>query len=379
MAHSSLTDAKNAKNNEFYTQLPDIQSEMSHYFKHFKNKVVFCNCDDPFESNFVKYFLMNFNRLGLKELIATGYKTSHIGGVELGKSNAPYVLRVADTSKYLVGTQTDLDVRGAKTFLETEGSRVMTPLVGNPALNENGEPIQVSYKETYVDDKGKTRKQNIQQDLYYEPGDFRSDMSIKLLKEANIVVTNPPFSFFREYLAQLIQYEKQFLIIANKCSISYKEIFPLIKNNQIWVGVRPMGGGMWFPVPEGHEYDKIINGVKMKNVPSTWLTNLDHPKRHQMLPLDLGYTYYGHEDMYPKYDNYDAIDIGKDMGKGKRQGDINMIPCDYDGVMGVPITFLDKYCPEQFEIVKFRKGDDDKDLSVNGICPFFRILIKKRK
>lgn len=379
MANSTLTDAKNAKNNEFYTQLSDIQAELNNYQDKFRGKIVFCNCDDPFESNFVKYFLMNFNRLGLKMLIATGYKTSSVAGTELDVKDFPYALKVTDTKRYLIGTQKDLDVRGAKYFLETEGNRIMTPLIGNPAFHENGKAIHTSFKETYIDEKGKTRKRTVQQDLYYEPGDFRSDMSIALLKEADIVVTNPPFSLFREYLAQLVQYKKQFLIIANKCSISYKEIFPLIKNNQIWVGVRPMGGGMWFPVPEGHEFDKIVNGVKMKNVPSTWLTNLDHPKRHQMLPLDLGYTYYGHEDMYPQYDNYDAIDIGKDMGNGKRQGDINMIPCDYDGVMGVPITFLDKYCPEQFEIVRFRKGDDDKDLSVNGICPFFRILIKKRK
>lgn len=373
--------AKNAKNNEFYTQLSDIQNELSYYLDKFRDKVVFCNCDDPFESNFVKYFLMNFNRLGLKMLIATGYKTSHIGGSELGEANAPYVLRVTNTRKYLVGTQTDLDVRGAKYFLETEGSHVMTPLVGNPALNESGEPLQVSVKETYVDDKGKTYTRNVQQDIYYEPGDFRSDMSIELLKEADIVVTNPPFSLFREYVAQLVEYDKKFIIIGNKNCITYREIFPLIKENKMWVGAKQMSGSLWFTAPEGYinKNDKIVDGQKLTPIACCWFTNLEHAKRHQMIPLDLGYTYYGHEDMYPKYDNYDAIDIGKDMGKGKRQGDINMIPCDYDGVMGVPITFLDKYCPEQFEIVKFRKGDDDKDLSVNGQCPFFRILIKRRK
>ncbi len=392
MANINLTDAKSTKNNEFYTQLSDIQSELSNYQDKFQDKVVFCNCDDPFESNFVKYFLMNFNRLGLKTLIATGYKTSYIGGIEFGEINTPYVLRVTDTSKYLVGTQTDLDVRGAKKFLETEGCNVMTPLVGNYALNEFGEPICISYKESYPDDKGKTRTRWVQKDLYYEPGDFRSNMSVELLKEADIVVTNPPFSLFREYVAQLMQYKKDFLIIANKNSITYKEIFPLIKENKIWVGCRPMGGGMWFPVPEGNEFDRIINGVKMKNVPSTWFTNLDHAKRHKIFTLDCGYTYYGHEDMYPKYDNYDVIDIGKVVNNGKRQGDIDMIPCDYMGVMGVPISFMDRYCSEQFEIVGMAEdngrgfsGSESKwdgknpHCIINGKIMFKRIFIKRRK
>lgn len=351
MANANLRDARKAKNDEFYTQLSDIQAEISHYPDKFKGKVVFCNCDDPFESNFVKYFLMNFNRLGLKELIAAGYKTSSIGGAEIGTAtNTPYALRITNTTNYLVGTQKDLDVRGAKYFLETEGNKIMTPLVGNDAIDENGEKIQITVKESILDDNGneitdkngKVKTKSVKKDLYYEAGDFRSDMSLELLKQSDIVVTNPPFSLFREYIAVLMQYQKDFLIIGNKNAITYKEFFPLLKNNKVWIGNdMPVN----FILPDG-SITKKIQGL------TRWFTTLDHPKRHQMIPLDLSCTYYGHEDMYPKYDNYDAINVDK----------IAEIPSDYTGVMGVPITFLDKYCPEQFEIVAFRKGDDGKDL-----------------
>lgn len=340
--NTNLHSAKTEKNDEFYTQLSDIQAEISHYPDKFKDKVVFCNCDDPFESNFVKYFLMNFNRLGLKELIATGYKTSTVGGTEIGEKNTPYALRVTDTSKYLVGTQKDLDIRGAKYFLQTESDKIMTPLIGNPALDENGKQIQITIKEKYTDANGKTKTKNIKQDLYYEAGDFRSDMSLELLKQSDIVVTNPPFSLFREYIAVLMQYQKDFLIIGNKNAITYKEFFPLLKNNKVWIGNdTPVN----FILPDS-SITKKVQGL------TRWFTTLDHPKRHQMLPLDLGFVYEGHEDMYPKYDNYDAINVDKTAE----------IPSDYTGVMGVPISFFDKYCPEQFEIVAFRKGDDDKDL-----------------
>lgn len=314
MANANLSAAKAAKNDEFYTELPEIQAELKHYKDKFAGKTVFCNCDDPFESNFVKYFLMNFNGLGLKELIATGYKTSPVQGTELGERGKPYALRVTETKPYLRGTQTDLDIAGAKQFLEKEQACVMIPLEGNWAKDEAGNILQVAVKEEYVDEKtGKTKKRTVKQDLYYEAGDFRSDMSIELLQQADIVVTNPPFSLFREYVAQLMQYGKQFLIIGNKNAITYKEI-----------------------VLADGTLTKQVNGL------CRWFTNLDHAKRHQMLPLDLGYTYYGHEEDYPKYDNYDAINADK----------VSQIPCDYMGVMGVPITFLDKYCPEQFEILE---------------------------
>lgn len=479
MGNGNLSAAKAAKNDEFYTQLPEIQAELSHYTDKFKDKVVFCNCDDAFESNFVKYFLMNFNRLGLKLLIATGYKTSPVQGTEVGVPGQPYALRVSDTSKYLVGDQTDLDIAGAKYFLETEGRAVMTPLVGNMAVDENGDVLQVDVKEEYVDSKtGKMKKRTVKQDVYYEAGDFRSDMCVDFLCQADVVVTNPPFSLFREYVSLLMEYQKQFLIIGNNNAITYKEIFPLIKDNKMWLGVTRTGtGSMWFRVSDDFPIktgQKIENGIRYQTIGnSSWFTNLDHEKRHQMLPLDLGYTYYGHEDMYPKYDNYDAIEVSK----------VNQIPYDYfeamgvpitflgkycpeqfeilncndfrvcesvpckahglikdkegtiteqnsirtyayqadtwiwlpvrllmerkfiaefscvedwkqaisdfvgcncseipycSGVIGVPITFLGRYCPEQFEIVRFRHGNDEKDLSVNGKCPYFRILIRQR-
>ena len=348
MAHENLHSARDAKNDEFYTQLVDIQSELKNYSDKFKDKVVFCNCDDPFESNFVKYFLMNFNRLGLKELIATGYKTSPFGGIEFESTNNPYVLRVKSTAKYLVGTQKDLDIAGSKYFLQAEVNDITAPLIGNNALDENGNQIQIQEKETYIDEvTGKTKRKTIKKDLYYEAGDFRSDMSIELLKESDIVVTNPPFSLFREYVAQLVKYNKQFLIIGNINCITYKEIFPLIKENKAWLGNgmgRKISG---FIVPEyyelyGTEADLNKKGERIVATNNAlWLTNIDHLKRHQSIPLDLGFTYEGHEDMYPKYDNYDAINVDK----------TTEIPCDYFGIMGVPITFLDKYCPEQFEIL----------------------------
>jgi len=352
MANISLSSAKAEKKDEFYTELADIQSELKNYTDKFKDKVVFCNCDDPFESNFVKYFLMNFNRLGLKELIATGYKTSPFGGSEIGTANNPYVLRVKSTTKYLVGTQKDLDIAGAKYFLETEGSKVMFPLIGNYALDEDGNKIQILTKDIYINEEtGKKTTKTVKKDLYYEAGDFRSNMSIELLKESDIVVTNPPFSLFREYVAMLVKYNKQFLIIANQNGITYKEIFPLLKENKAWLGYGFKGNVGFFKSPyidtatsSQHKAGKIrVSGI-------TWLTNIDHQKRHLMIPLDLGYTYKDHEDMYPTYHNYNAIEVSK----------TNQIPCDYTGIMGVPVTFLDYFCPEQFEIVAISAdGNDD--------------------
>jgi hypothetical protein len=207
-------------------------------------------------------------------------------------------------------------------------------------------------------------------------GDFRSPESIELLKQADIVVTNPPFSLFREYVAQLIEHDKKFLILGNKNSITYKEIFTLIKENKLWTGMMPMGRDILFMVPDeykknmlengkaGSQY-RVVDGIVYGRSPSIWFTNLDTAKRHQELDLYKKYT----AGVYPKYDNYDAIEVSK----------VSEIPKDYQGAMGVPITFLDKYNPEQFKIIKFRKGDDEKDLSINGRYPFFRIVIKNRK
>lgn len=385
MSKVDLILAKEAKKDEFYTDLTVIQSEMSHYVDKFDGKVVFCNCDDPFESNFVKYFLMNFNRLGLKKLIATGYKTSSIGGLEVGSKNTPYALSVMDTSRYLVGTQKDLDATGALYFLESEWDALTVRLVGNNATDSHGNQQQIKVKEPLVDEhgepvltkKGNVKMKTVMKDLYYDAGDFRSDMSLRLLQEADICVTNPPFSLFREFVSTLVQYNKQFLIIGNVNAVTYKEVFPLIQANKLWLGPSISSGDRKFYVPDDYPLDAAGCGIdqkgrrfiRVKGV--RWFTNLDHAKRHQMLPLDLGYVYDGHEDNYPRYDNANAVNVDKTA----------QIPSDYLGVMGVPITFLDKHCPEQFELVGFRKGDDGKDLVYTKhdkcVQPYFRILIRR--
>lgn len=198
-------------------------------------------------------------------------------------------------------------------------------------------------------------------------GDFRSAECIELLKQADIVVTNPPFSLFREYVSQLVEYDKKFLIIGNQNSITYKEIFRLIKDNKLWLGCSLDGRNIWFRIPDNYDnHHKIENGFKYAFVASTiWFTNLDHKQRHEDLILYKKYT----PQEYPKYDNYNAVNVDKTKD----------IPADYAGAMGVPITFLHKYNHAQFEIIKFRKGDDEKDLSINGKCPYFRILIKNKK
>lgn len=291
--NSNLHSAKTAKNDEFYTQLSDIENELKYYRKHFVGKVIYCNCDDARESNFFKFFSMNFEFLGLKKLISTGYKA---------------------------------DGKGVKLVYEGD---------------KNGNKIP-DYDEIEVTELEGN-------------GDFRSAECIELLKESDIVVTNPPFSLFREYVAQLVEYGKQFIIIGNKNAITYKEIFPLIKDNKLWLGVCSPNE---YRLPNG-EITKQVNGL------CKWFTNLDHDRRNLELDLYMKYS----NEYFPKYDNYNAININKTCE----------IPMDYDGVMGVPITFLDKYNPNQFEIIKFRKGNDDKDLSVNGKCPYFRILIRHKR
>lgn len=317
--NSNLHQAKNAKKDEFYTQLTDIENELKHYRHHFKNKVVYCNCDDPRMSNFFHYFSYNFEDLGLKKLITTCYQNQNRDLFSQHDSErAIYLEYVGDTNKN------------------------RTPDI---------EEIGVQY---------------LQGD-----GDFRSDESVALLQQADIVVTNPPFSLFREYVAQLISFNKKFIILGNLNAITYKEIFPLIKKNRLWFGPSIHSGDREFGVPKdyplhasGHRIDDDGNKfIRVKGV--RWFTNLDYQERYEDLIL---YKSYSPED-YPKYDNYDAINVDK----------TKEIPMDYKGAMGVPITFLDKYNPEQFEIIKFRKGNDDRDLSVNGKCPYFRILIKNKR
>lgn len=316
MPRELLTAAKTNKKDEFYTQLTDIESELQHYEKHFYNKVVYCNCDDPRISNFFKYFFINFNRLGLKKLITACYKEQEIS---LFSDKEP------ESAIYLEYT-------------------------GNNDCN-------------YVD-------RNIKP--FIEDGDFRSIESIELLKQSDIVVTNPPFSLFREYVDQLVKYDKKFLLIGNINAITYKEIFKLIKENKAWLGINLGRGISGFIVPDhyelyGTEVQIDIEGNRIISPNNClWLTNLDTSKRHENIVLSK--TYSGNETQYPKYDNFDAINVDKTQD----------IPMDYCGFMGVPITFLHKFNPDQFEIVKFRKGNDDKDLSINGKCPYFRIIIKNK-
>ena len=296
--HSLLDNAKNNKRDEFYTQLIDIENELLHYNTLFKNKIVYCNCDDPKCSNFWKYFYDNFEKLQLKELLATYYD------------------EVSYCYKY-------------------DGNEVIkTKLKGN--------------------------------------GDFRNEECKLILKHCDIVITNPPFSLFREYIKLLTIYEKDFLIISNINAITYKEVFSLIQTNKIWLGVNFGRGISGFIVPDNYELygqETEINEKGERIVSSNncmWLTNLDNEKRHES--IDLVKTYEGNEEEYPFYDNYCGINVNKTKD----------IPADYPGVMGVPITFLNKFNPDQFEIIKFRKGDDEKDLRINGKPTYFRILIKNK-
>ena len=337
MATRNLDKAKVAKKDEFYTQLADIENELKHYRQHFRGKTILCNCDDPYESNFFKYFANNFNAFGLKKLIATCYNGSPVQGNEL----------MIDFG--------DFQDEPKKIAYKVEITEVKD-------LNGDGRIDLADVRYLIQNDKNVLS-------ILKENGDFRSHECIELLKEADIVVTNPPFSLFREYVAQLIRFEKKFLIIGPYNAITYKEIFPLIKGNKMWLGYGFKAGNAYFKIPEGKGegyvtgvFDPTTSLVKFRNC--TWFTNLEIPKRHEQLILFHTYS----PEEYPKYDNYDAINVNA----------TNDIPVDYDGVMGVPITFLDKYNPDQFEIIRFRKGNDEKDLSVNGKCPYFRILIKKK-
>ena len=345
MARQDLAKAKDAKKDEFYTQLPDIEKELMHYKSYFRDKVVFCNCDDPYESNFFKYFALNFNALGLKKLIATCYNGSPVSGNEL-------LLDFGDTVD---------DPK--KVAYKVEISEV-TDCNGDGAVDLSDVRTLLQNDKNVIS-------------ILKDNGDFRSAECVALLQEADIVVTNPPFSLFREYVAQLVEYQKQFLIIGNKNAITYKEIFPLIKNNKLWVGYRGFSGGMWFYADYEGKTEKFIDGQKVINVPSIWFTNLDHSKRHEELVLYKTYS----PEQYPKYENYNAIEVSKTKD----------IPMDYDGVMGVPVTFMDKFNPEQFEIIGMAE-DNGKGLSgaeaewdglnphaiINGKAMYKRIFIRKK-
>lgn len=377
MANESLNAAKNKKECEFYTKLEEIQVEINNYIDKFKDQVVLCNCDDPIESNFTIFFLTNFNRLGLKELIAISYKTSPIAGTEVGKKSEPYVLRIKSTKEYLTGTQTDLNPETAKLIIKAAGTNVMTPIAGNFAKDENGAPIQEYVEKPCFTKNGKPILKKgeqvttfIQQDVYYEAGDFRSDIAISLLQESDIVVTNPPFHLFKEFVSLIMKYEKKFLIFGDMNAILYVDIFPLIKDGKMWLGCS--GSTHNFKITEEYyKENKTSDKVKEKNGEYYmtqnkvyWFTNLDHEKRHQIFTLDFGYKYKEHESTYPKYSNYNAIHIEK----------ANEIPYDYTENMGVPISFLEKCCPEQFEIVD--RCDTPK---IGKTAKYKRLIIKFKK
>ena len=335
MARKDLAQAKDAKKDEFYTQLDDIAKELKNYRPYFKDRVVFCNCDDPYESNFFKYFALNFNALGLKKLIATCYNGSPIAGDEL-----PLIFEIEESEPKKIAYKVEI------TEVHDYNNDGAINLADVQYLIQNEKNVLSILKGN---------------------GSFDSPESIELLKEADIVVTNPPFSLFREFLSLLDKHGKQFIIIGNTNALTYKETFKMFQEDKIRTGYTNFNVGMFFQVPDSWEkFHHIENGKKMARVStSCWFTNLPVSKHNEDLIL---YKHYTPEE-YPTYDNYDAINVNT----------YTDIPCDYDGAIGVPITFLDKYNPNQFEIVKFRKGNDDKDLSINGKCPYFRIIIKKKK
>jgi len=349
MAKANLAAARNAKQDEFYTQLDDISYELKHYRQHFRDKVVLCNCDDPYESNFFKYFALNFNLLGLKKLIATCYDGSPVLGNELlldfGETTTEprkiaYKVEITEVADYNNDGAVNLaDVR----YLLQNDRNVISILKAN--------------------------------------GDFRSAECVELLKEADIIVTNPPFSLFREYITLMMKYQKQFLVLGNQNAVTYKEIFKYMRDNELWLGYK--SGDMAFKVPEYYEpretrYWVDESGQKWRSMGNIcWFTNLDIQKRHEELDL---YKYYSAEE-YPLYDNFEAININK----------VSDIPCDYEGIMGVPITFLDKYNPEQFEIIDINPHfftmveqglPKPKQLTLHNVGqkdPYARILIRNKK
>ena len=313
MATSTLTRAKKNRADEFYTQMPDIEAELRHYRSQFEGKSVLCNCDDPYESNFFRYFALNFNYLGLRKLVATCYAGSSVMQTELPLFDIPSVAE-ADAAARLpykieISEVVDTNADGAADLVDVahllrSRKNVLTILEGD--------------------------------------GDFRSPECVELMKQADIVVTNPPFSLFREFMAQLMELDKKFRIIGSKNAITYLDIFSLIKEDKLWMGHGFPNGNAFFRVPDAYDrewaagvFDQTTGLVKFRNV--SWFTNLDVSKRHEFLTLYRNYT----PEEYPRYANYDAIEVSK----------VSEIPCDYDGEMGVPITFLDKYNPDQFEII----------------------------
>ncbi len=327
-----------AKQDEFYTQLDDIAKELKYYKQHFQGKVVFCNCDDPYESNFFKYFALNFNQLGLKKLIATCYNGSPIAGDEL-----PLLFEIEESEPKKIAYKVEI------TEVQDYNNDGAVNLADVQWLIQNDKNVLSLLKGN---------------------GDFRSQECIELLKEADIVVTNPPFSLLREFILLLVEFNKQFLIIGHQNAIHYKDIFTLIKEDKIWLGYK--FGDMSFKVPDYFEpratrYWVDSNGQKWRSLGNVcWFTNLDIQKRQEELIL---YRKYIPEE-YPKYDNYDAINVDK----------TSEIPADFEGIMGVPVTFIDKYNPSQFEIINTSTIAMPKGAPyINGKRIYERILIRNKK
>lgn len=354
MANANLSKAKNAKQDEFYTQYADIEKEVTAYLEYnpdtFRDKVVLLPCDDPEWSNFTRYFALHFENLGLRKLVSTSY---------------------APESKML---KLPLQL----TLFETESPQF------DPSKAQTKGKIFILDRD--IDGNGRIDIDDLQWHYLEGDGDFRSQEVKAFRDEADIIVTNPPFSLFREFFAWVMESGKKFLMIGNQNAITYKEVFPYIKNNKAWLGATGFANDMVFRVPEGFEVKEadrqkaarlgyVGNYTRLGN--SCWFTSIDHGRRHQPIPLMTmadNLKFSKHKELkekteYAHYDNYDAIEVPY----------VDSIPSDYDGCMGVPITFLDKYCPDQFEIIKFRKGNDDKDLSIEGVCPYFRILIRKKQ
>lgn len=333
--NKNLAKAKVNKNDEYYTRLEDIEIELKNYKEYFKNKIIFCNCDDPYESNFFKYFAMNFNAFGLKKLVTTCYAGSPMISEQLSL----------------------FDVKGVVVNKKTERNPYKIEITEVVDENNDG-AIDLTDVEYLLKNKKNTLT------LLKGDGDFRSDECVKLLKEADIVVTNPPFSLFSDYLKLLISKDKKFLILGNPNALHYKNVFPLVKNNKVWIGYKSMSSDMYFIIPEKYKEElkknnkegsgyKTINGEIYGRSRAIWYTNLDIAKRHEKFICYKKYT----SEEYPKFDNFDAINIDK----------VSEVPIDYYDVMGVPDSFLDKYNPDEFEILG-RSGDTDW---VFNECPFF--------
>ncbi|PIZ45993.1 DNA methyltransferase [candidate division WWE3 bacterium CG_4_9_14_3_um_filter_41_6] len=376
MANRNLTNAKREKNDEFYTQYPDIQKEIEAYLEYapntFKGKVVYSNCDDPFESNFFRYFVLNFKRLGLKQLITTSYKPSPIANTELilqpslfqgyddkvvNRPTEPKGRPKVTANKFIINEVRDMD---------GDGSFNLSDIAGQLKANKNNEWTPLD-----------------------GDGDFRSDECIELLKQSDIVVTNPPFSLFREYIKQLFDYDKKFVIIASKNTITYKEVFPLIKADKLWAGTMSFSKDILFIAPKDMDLSgkpktaiRVVDGVTYLRSPSIWVTNLDHGRRHQAMTLmtmadNLKFNKkMKDKTAYDRYDNYDAIEVPF----------TDAIPSDYTGVMGVPISFMDKYNPDQFEIIGANRGigqDSEgiygRSTYLDGKETFKRLFIRLRK